>query len=64
MPQLAIADPAALSYMFTRNVYGYTKSPLFRPLIDRLLGRSLVWAEGDDHKRMRTLLNPVFTYVP
>ncbi|KDQ09988.1 hypothetical protein BOTBODRAFT_178543 [Botryobasidium botryosum FD-172 SS1] len=58
---LAVADPGVLSHMLTKNVYGYSKSPIIRPIIDRLLGKSLPWAEGDEHRRMRALLNPVFT---
>lgn len=34
-----------------------------RPLTERLLGRSVVWAEGQDHKRQRYQLAPFFTYV-
>jgi cytochrome P450 len=36
------------------------KSPVFRPLVDRLLGHGLVWAEGEEHKQQRKLLNPAF----
>ncbi|KIO30005.1 hypothetical protein M407DRAFT_242362 [Tulasnella calospora MUT 4182] len=58
---LALTDPAAISHMFTKHPYEYTKSQIIRPLIDRLLGKSLVWAEGDQHKRQRQVLAPVFT---
>jgi cytochrome P450 len=35
---------------------------VFRPLLERLLGKSIVWAEGESlHGRMRNLLNPVFS---
>lgn len=30
--------------------------------MERLVGRSLVWAEGDQHKRQRQTLAPVFTH--
>ncbi|KAG9009837.1 hypothetical protein FRB94_013549 [Tulasnella sp. JGI-2019a] len=59
---LAISDPAALSHMFTKHPYDYPKSSSIRPLIERVIGRSLVWAEGDEHKRQRTTLGPVFTH--
>jgi len=36
------------------------KSPVFRPLVERLLGHGLVWAEGDEHKQQRKVLNPAF----
>ncbi|KAG9009824.1 hypothetical protein FRB94_013563 [Tulasnella sp. JGI-2019a] len=59
---LAISDPAALSHMFTKHPYDYPKSAFIRPLVERLMGRSLPWAEGDEHKRQRAALAPVFTH--
>ncbi|KAG9003359.1 hypothetical protein FRB94_003182 [Tulasnella sp. JGI-2019a] len=59
---LAISDPAALSHMFTKHPYEYPKSAFFRPLVERIMGRSLVWAEGDEHKRQRAALAPAFTH--
>ncbi|KDQ08460.1 hypothetical protein BOTBODRAFT_37899 [Botryobasidium botryosum FD-172 SS1] len=58
---LVIADPGIVSHIFTKNAYMYPKSLVFRPLLERIVGKSLVWAEGEDHKKMRALLNPVFT---
>ncbi|KAG8756925.1 hypothetical protein FRC11_004923 [Ceratobasidium sp. 423] len=37
------------------------KSPFIRPLVERLVGRGLVWAEGSVHKRQRQQLAPFFT---
>ncbi|KAG8864747.1 hypothetical protein FRB96_003332 [Tulasnella sp. 330] len=59
---LAIRDPAAITHIFTRHPYDYHKSAFIRPLVERLLGRSLPWAEGDEHKRQRVALAPVFTH--
>ncbi|KAG9009835.1 hypothetical protein FRB93_005106 [Tulasnella sp. JGI-2019a] len=59
---LAINDPAALSHMFTKHPYNYPKSVSIRPLVERIMGRSLLWAEGDEHKRQRAALAPVFTH--
>jgi len=36
---------------------------MIRPIAERLVGRGLVWAEGDVHKRQRQFFNPIFTYV-
>ncbi|KAF8592546.1 cytochrome P450, partial [Ramaria rubella] len=58
---LVLSDPGGLSHMF-RNIYNYPHSAVFRPLIDRLLGRGLVWVEGEkEHKRMRHLANLAFS---
>lgn len=37
------------------------KSPVTRPIIERLIGRGLPWAEGEDHKRQRYQLAPFFS---
>ncbi|KAG8891909.1 hypothetical protein FRC01_014454, partial [Tulasnella sp. 417] len=58
---LAVADPAAISHIYSKHPYEYLKSQIIRPLIDRLIGKSLVWAEGEQHRRQRQMLAPVFT---
>ncbi|KDQ09982.1 hypothetical protein BOTBODRAFT_190763 [Botryobasidium botryosum FD-172 SS1] len=58
---LVVADPVAISHILTKNVYRYVKSSIMRPVIERTIGRGLVWAEGDEHRRMRALLANVFT---
>lgn len=73
---LVVSDPRFIHHMLTENPYNYgmclrflwkcnphyfpVKSPVFRPLVDRLLGHGLVWAEGDEHKQQRKVLNPAF----
>ncbi|KJA16707.1 hypothetical protein HYPSUDRAFT_47076 [Hypholoma sublateritium FD-334 SS-4] len=58
---LVVSDPRFIHHMLTENPYNYVKSPVFRPLVDRLLGHGLVWAEGDEHKQQRKVLNPAFS---
>lgn len=31
-------------------------------MAERVAGKGLVWAEGDEHKRQRLMLNPVFNH--
>ena len=61
--QLVVADPPALFHIEAKNVYNYRKTKVMRSLFERTLGRSVVWAEGDEHKRMRSVLNSCFTLV-
>ena len=61
--KLVVADPLALSHVETKNAYNFVKSPVIRPIVERILGRSLAWVEGDDHRRMRTALAPCFSCV-
>ena len=37
------------------------KSPAFRPPVANVLGKGVVWAEGDDHKKQRRVLAPAFS---
>ncbi|KDQ07704.1 hypothetical protein BOTBODRAFT_648039 [Botryobasidium botryosum FD-172 SS1] len=57
---LVVADPGILSHIFIKRPYAYPKSSLFRSMFLRLAGKGLIWAEGEDHKRMRSTLNGVF----
>ncbi|KAF8598677.1 cytochrome P450 [Ceratobasidium sp. AG-I] len=58
---LITADPGAIAQILGKETYSYVKSPVIRPLIKRLVGRSVLWAEGAAHKRMRHQLAPFFT---
>ncbi|CDO70546.1 hypothetical protein BN946_scf184579.g2 [Trametes cinnabarina] len=58
---IVAADHAAVHHIF-QNCYDYVKSPAFRPPVANLLGKGLVWAEGDEHKLQRRILSPAFSY--
>jgi len=57
-----MGDTGGLSHIYTKNPYNYHHSPVYRSLIIRFTGRSLIWVEGEkDHKRMRGLIAPAFS---
>ncbi|KAI6029283.1 hypothetical protein PISMIDRAFT_683590 [Pisolithus microcarpus 441] len=58
--QLMVADPKALSKIFATTSYHFPKPPERRVQSLILNGKSVVWAEGDVHKRQRRILNPGF----
>ncbi|KAF8338782.1 cytochrome P450 [Cantharellus anzutake] len=58
---LIVADPQALWHIEVKNAYSYQKSRGLRSLIERILGRSILWIEGDEHKRTRSALISCFT---
>ncbi|KAF8598680.1 cytochrome P450 [Ceratobasidium sp. AG-I] len=58
---LVTADSGAIAQIFGKESYSYIKSPVIRPLVRRIVGESVLWAEGADHKRMRHQLAPFFT---
>lgn len=37
------------------------KAPAFLPLTDKLIGKGVVYAQGDEHKHQRRLIAPAFT---
>ncbi|KAJ8585147.1 cytochrome P450 [Rhizopogon salebrosus TDB-379] len=58
--QLMITDPAALHHIFVKSGYRYPKQPdrtIFATLIG---GKGILWAEGEHHKRQRTVMQPGF----
>ncbi|KAF7360174.1 hypothetical protein MVEN_00746000 [Mycena venus] len=58
---IAIAtDHAAVHYILANSDL-YVKSPAFRPPIKNLLGKGVLWAEGDDWHRQRKILGPAFS---
>ncbi|KAF7307165.1 hypothetical protein MIND_00510100 [Mycena indigotica] len=60
-PDIIIAtDHAAVHHVFTNSDI-YVKSPAFRPPIDNLIGKGLVWSEGEDWRRQRKVLAPAFS---
>ncbi|KIO10441.1 hypothetical protein M404DRAFT_129598 [Pisolithus tinctorius Marx 270] len=58
--QLVVADPKALSRIFVPAAYQFPKVPERRILTFMMLGKSVLWADGDVHKRQRKILNPGF----
>ncbi|KAL4068695.1 cytochrome P450 [Scleroderma yunnanense] len=58
--QLMVTDPKALQWIFATAGYDFPKQPERRAQSLLLNGRSIVWAEGDAHKRHRRILNPGF----
>ncbi|KAI0631192.1 cytochrome P450 [Trametes polyzona] len=57
---IVAADHAAVQHIF-QNADDYVKSPAFRPPVANVLGKGLVWAEGEDHKTQRRIIAPAFS---
>ncbi|KAI0763033.1 cytochrome P450 [Trametes elegans] len=57
---IVAADHAAVQHIF-QNSEEYVKSPAFRPPVANVLGKGLVWAEGEDHKTQRRIIAPAFS---
>ncbi|KAJ7668008.1 cytochrome P450 [Mycena rosella] len=60
-PDIIIAtDHAAVHHIFANSDL-YVKSPVFRPLVMNILGKGVVWAEGEDWHQQRKILSPAFS---
>ncbi|KAJ7926407.1 hypothetical protein B0H13DRAFT_2653843 [Mycena leptocephala] len=55
-----ISDQAAVKHIFGQ-AYTYIKSPAFQPIVVKVIGRGVVWAEDGDHKFQRTMVSPAFS---
>ncbi|RXK38459.1 hypothetical protein M231_04224 [Tremella mesenterica] len=54
------ADPLALSYILNHSDL-FPKTGMARREMETILGRGVLIAEGEDHKRQRKVLNPSFS---
>ncbi|TFK25554.1 cytochrome P450 [Coprinopsis marcescibilis] len=58
--RLMISDPKALQYIIHTSGYAYPKWPERTEISRVLMGRGLLWADGDIHKRQRKVMLPGF----
>jgi cytochrome P450 len=58
---ITVSDPAGVRHVLLDNAKNYTKGRLQRAVFGPLLGEGLLMVEGDDWKRARKLLAPLFT---
>ncbi|RIA79007.1 cytochrome P450, partial [Glomus cerebriforme] len=59
-PNILVADPKIIQEISVNHTYDYIKPPSVSAVA--IAGRGLVFAEGDDHKRQRKMMNPAFAH--
>ncbi|KAK4051461.1 hypothetical protein OIV83_002945 [Microbotryomycetes sp. JL201] len=57
---LLVTDSVALNHILNARAYDYPKPSQVRGELARILGRGVLFAEGEDHKRQRKVMNPAF----
>lgn len=68
--RLLISDPKALQYIFHTSGYNFLKWPERTEISRVLMGRGLLWSDGEIHRRQRKVMLPGFgapeakSYVP
>ncbi|BGP48900.1 hypothetical protein JCM10450v2_004779 [Rhodotorula kratochvilovae] len=58
--RLVLFDPAALNHVLVSRSYDYPKPDEVRGDLAMILGKGILFAEGDDHRRQRRIMNPSF----
>ncbi|KAG0081981.1 hypothetical protein BGZ92_011946 [Podila epicladia] len=60
--RVIIADPKAISHVFSTNSYQYRKSDRVVKILSQVIGHGVLLAEGDAHRKQRKMLNPAFSH--
>ncbi|PKY61305.1 cytochrome P450, partial [Rhizophagus irregularis] len=61
-PALLILDTKIIQDILLNHVYDFIKPPHMLADAIAIAGRGLVFAEGEDHKRQRKMMNPAFIH--
>ncbi|TFK53095.1 cytochrome P450 [Heliocybe sulcata] len=59
--KVILTDPKAISHFYAKETTTYVHSPNGKLVIESIVGRGLLWADGDSHKRRRKALTPAFS---
>ncbi|GAA5911789.1 cytochrome P450 [Sporobolomyces salmoneus] len=59
--RLVLFDSTALNHVLLSNCYEYPKPDEVRGDLAMILGKGVLFAEGDDHRRQRRILQPAFS---
>ncbi|KAJ3011042.1 hypothetical protein NUW54_g2300 [Trametes sanguinea] len=57
---LELCDPKALQYIYQKSGYNFAKPATSRQLIREVTGSGILYAMGQDHARIRKIMNPAF----
>ncbi|GAA5844473.1 hypothetical protein JCM9279_006317 [Rhodotorula babjevae] len=58
--RLLIFDPAALNHVLVTHAYEYPRPEEARSALAMILGKGVLFVDGDDHRRHRRVMNPAF----
>ncbi|KDQ56786.1 hypothetical protein JAAARDRAFT_179466 [Jaapia argillacea MUCL 33604] len=59
--RVILTDPKAIAHFYSHETFGYVQPTFGKMLIENIVGRGLLWAEGEAHKRQRRAIAPAFT---
>ncbi|OSX60761.1 hypothetical protein POSPLADRAFT_1075248 [Postia placenta MAD-698-R-SB12] len=59
--RVVLCDPKAIQHFYSHETFLYQQTTLTKQSIESLVGRGVLWAEGESHKRQRKALTPAFS---
>jgi len=59
--QVVICDPKAMAHFYGGDTWNYVQPAMVRIFLENLIGKGLLIAEGESHKRQRKALTPAFS---
>ncbi|KIK44321.1 hypothetical protein CY34DRAFT_642271 [Suillus luteus UH-Slu-Lm8-n1] len=59
--QIVLYDPRAIAHFYARESWTYVQTPLALTLTETVVGRGLLWSQGESHRRQRKALTPAFS---
>ena len=48
---VVVTDPKAVAHIFGKDTFVYVKTPGLRVVTERVIGKGVLWVEGEDHRK-------------
>ncbi|KAG2048815.1 cytochrome P450 [Suillus hirtellus] len=59
--RVVLCDPNAIAHFYARETWTYVHTPISAALLEESIGKGLLWAESEAHRRQRKALTPAFS---
>ncbi|EMD31752.1 hypothetical protein CERSUDRAFT_88647 [Gelatoporia subvermispora B] len=59
--RIVVTDPKAVVHIFSQDTWNYTHTMASKAAIKNILGKGLLWSDGDRHRMQRKALTPAFS---
>ncbi|KAG1742292.1 cytochrome P450 [Suillus paluster] len=59
--RIVLCDPKAIAHFYARETWTYVRTPLASVLLEALIGRGVLWSNGESHRRQRKAITPAFS---
>ncbi|KAI5986036.1 cytochrome P450 [Pisolithus orientalis] len=61
--KIILCDPKAIAHFFAGDTSTYGHTALDKVTLERSVGKGILWAMGENHRRQRRSMSPAFTYA-